>query len=279
MLAYLFWHRPLGSEAAVEAYEHALDAFHRSLAHRRRLSACCYGSAVLPGGETRCRRARADASDRRVRARRRLRGLVPGRGLRSARGAERGRRRARSPHHPRRGRAPLRSGSRRACTALLEGEPATVAGARRGRPGEVSARRSGWRGRPARASRRSAELLGDGMDPGRREPVAAPARARPRARVLPAGARAPGGCRPRRGCPRAGRRRRSIATRCSMAERALARGTSVAPAAFATLASSSRLALGWSSPPGSDERSDRRAPGHPQTSTPSSTVRRSEEPQ
>jgi hypothetical protein len=32
MLAYVFWHRPL-DEAAVEAYEHAEIAFHRSLAH------------------------------------------------------------------------------------------------------------------------------------------------------------------------------------------------------------------------------------------------------
>ena len=34
MLAYVFWHRPLDDlDAAVEAYEHAEIAFHRSLAH------------------------------------------------------------------------------------------------------------------------------------------------------------------------------------------------------------------------------------------------------
>ena len=32
MLAYVFWHRPL-DDAAVEAYERAQIAFHRSLGH------------------------------------------------------------------------------------------------------------------------------------------------------------------------------------------------------------------------------------------------------
>ena len=47
---------------------------------------------------------------------------------------------------------------------------------------------------------RSRELLGDGMDPRAREPLAPPARARPGARVLPARPRASGGCGVEHGC-------------------------------------------------------------------------------
>jgi len=50
MLAYVFWHRPL-DDAAVEAYERAQIAFHRSLAHAPPigfLGSACYRVAELP---------------------------------------------------------------------------------------------------------------------------------------------------------------------------------------------------------------------------------------
>ena len=55
MLAYLFWHQPR-ERSAVEAYEHALLAFHRSLAHAPPagfLGSACYRAAAIPwlGGE------------------------------------------------------------------------------------------------------------------------------------------------------------------------------------------------------------------------------------
>ena len=50
MLAYLFWHRPR-DPAAVEEYEHAQAAFHRSLAHNPPVGLCgsaCFRVAELP---------------------------------------------------------------------------------------------------------------------------------------------------------------------------------------------------------------------------------------
>ncbi len=50
MLAYVFWHRPL-DDSALEAYERAQIAFHRSLAHAPPigfLGSACYRAAELP---------------------------------------------------------------------------------------------------------------------------------------------------------------------------------------------------------------------------------------
>jgi hypothetical protein len=50
MLAYVFWHRPL-EDSAVEAYERAQIAFHRSLAHAPPvgfLGSACYRAVELP---------------------------------------------------------------------------------------------------------------------------------------------------------------------------------------------------------------------------------------
>lgn len=50
MLAYVFWHRPL-DDSAIEAYERAQIAFHRSLAHAPPAGfagSACYRAAQLP---------------------------------------------------------------------------------------------------------------------------------------------------------------------------------------------------------------------------------------
>ena len=74
--------------------------------------------------------------------------------------------------------------------ALLEGEPERLVGRRRSRCGSRPAPAAGAR---ESAALGPAELLGDGMDRRQRQPLAAPARARSRARVLPAGARVAAG--------------------------------------------------------------------------------------
>ena len=101
MLAYVFWHRPL-DDTAIEAYEQAQIAFHRSLAHAP--PAGFQSSAVF--GSRPPRRASLARGPR-------LRGLVLRRGLHGARRAERGRGRPRASNRPRRGGAPLRQRRRR----------------------------------------------------------------------------------------------------------------------------------------------------------------------
>ncbi len=48
MLAYVFWHRPRDPDA-VEAYEHAQLAFHRSLAHSRPVGMCASAAFRVAG--------------------------------------------------------------------------------------------------------------------------------------------------------------------------------------------------------------------------------------
>ncbi len=207
MLAYLFWHRPLEG-ATAEDYEQALLAFHRSLAHSPPVGLC--GSACFRVGELPWLPGAAA-----------LGGGSPGYedwyvvedyaalGVLNEAAAGRG-------HRTSHDRAARRFGTGSGgLYALVEGERPPGRGA--GGLGEASL--AVWVARPP-GSRAPAlgELLGDGIEPGLpacgaaswcspRHPSSVCLRARRRRAWRP------------HDCPRAGRRRRSRARRCSTADR------------------------------------------------------------
>ena len=240
MLAYLFWHRPRAGRRRRATTSSALRAFHRSLAHQPpgglRGVVRAFASPSCPG----CGAGREAAPGGR------LRGLVPARGLRRARRAERGRRGARAPHRPRPRRAPLRRRRRRALRA------ARGRAARRWREARVGvwvAR--GARDRPSPAARRAARRR-HGRRAARASGGASSCSGPAPEFCLLAREAAAGGLA---GAPAGGLERavRSPARRSRGLEQAAAgcpwrgrRGSLHSPA-------SSRLALGWSSPPGSDD--------------------------
>ena len=202
VLAYVFWHRPREG-ADIGAYESAQLAFHRSLAGnaaRGMRSSSCFRVAQVPwlqvaDGQP-ASAAPADYEDWYLvddfAALGVLNEAAVGRGHRTSHDARRPRRR--------RGRG-------RASTAWSRASRGRArAGAARRRPGSPSRP-----GRPARDRRAARRRHG----PHEREPVAAPARVRPGARVLPAGARGAGRRGRGDGCRRDGPRSRSRARRCS----------------------------------------------------------------
>jgi hypothetical protein len=160
VLAYLFWHRP-HEPAAVEDYEQAQVAFHRSLARRPPVGLC--GSAVFRVAEPPWPASPEDAAD------------APGQGPRAAyedwyvvedfaalgvlneAAVGRGHR---TSHDDLARRAGAGSGG---LYALLEGDRRNI----RERGGPLGgASLATWVARPAGAPRRMlGELLGDGMDP------------------------------------------------------------------------------------------------------------------
>ena len=236
----------------VEAYEQAQVAL-PPLARRAGRRSASRGSAAFAPPS--CRGLRRVARTGEARATATRTGTC--RGLRGARRARRGGRRARAPHAPRRGGAAV--GGR-------HGRP--LRGCSRGQRGALErcdATSRVWVAQPPGRARapRSAELLGDGMEPEQREPVAASAGARARARVLPARRRAVR----RRVAPAPAdgwtrRSRAGAALACVSGDRPLPqRGLRPPASRRRSLHSpaSSRLALGWSSPPGSDEAAPPRA--------------------
>ena len=260
VLAYVFWHRPgpavsqptttSGAGRVPPLAGAPAPGRHARVALVRRPS--CRGS---PAGAAAGRR-------------RRLRGLVPGAGLRRARRAQRGGGRARPPVRPRPCRAQAR-GRRGGCSGCTRPAPPRP----RGSTPACSRRRAwpcGWQRAPGSAEPRARRAARRRRRAGHGDALAAAAGARARARVLPARAR---GARGHRADAPAGGmagehfardvlyhgdlgRLRAAAARSARAPRAC---RAARPRPFATLAATVATGARVESPPGSDGAAPPRA--------------------